>query len=80
MFITKSYQLKLNREIIAVRSENYTKYLQCAGKNADFFNLTSDGAYSYQCALNNRLRIRCFEAKTVRRYVSNLHAPSCPRS
>ena len=54
VFITKTYQLNLNKEIIAVRSENYTKYLQCAGENADFLNLTSDGAYSYHGAVTGQ--------------------------
>ena len=78
MFITKTYHLNLNKEIIAVRSDNYTKYLQCVEKNADFLNHTSDDAYSYHYSLNNRLRIPRYEAKTVCSYVCNLHAPSWP--
>jgi len=51
MFIKKTYQLNLNREIVVVRSENYNKYLKCVGKSTDLLNHTSDGAYSYHCAL-----------------------------
>jgi hypothetical protein len=51
--ITKINWLMLFKEIIAVYSENRTKYINIfSGQNVELMNVKAGGPYSYHCALN----------------------------